>query len=181
MKRKKILLSFAAAFFIVALVFALNIYQVIPYNAAITKYAAEYSVESALIKAMIKTESNFNPRAVSKRGARGLMQIMPATAKEIAAKLGVENYNDDMLFNPDINIMFGAYYVKTLLNSFNLNLSLAAYNAGMGKVGQWQYENPIVEYESEHIPFEETKSYVKKVKRFYKFYKGEETLRNLII
>jgi len=152
------------------------------YRAHINAYAARNNLEPSLIKAMIKIESKFNPDAVSRRGARGLMQIMPATAREIAENFNIENYNVEMLFDPEINIMFGAYYIRMLLNMFdgNLNMALAAYNAGMGNVEQWKYKNPMVEFEPSEIPFKETRGYVRKVQNAYKFYKGARKLKRLI-
>jgi len=90
-----------------------------------------------LIKAVIKQESGGKKNAVSKKGARGLMQIMPGTAKEIARELGVEDYD---LADPDTNILFGTHYLKKMLRLFDgdAELALAAYNAGPGKVKEWQ-------------------------------------------
>jgi len=89
----------------------------------IEKYAQEYRVDPALIRSIIKTESAFNPRSVSSKGAQGLMQLMPATA----ARLGVADP-----FDPEQNIRGGAQHLRTLLDTFDndLALSLAAYNAG---------------------------------------------------
>lgn len=91
--------------------------------------------EDPLIAAVVKQESAGKPGAVSSKGATGLMQVMPETAKEIAAELGIENYD---LKDPDTNMMFGQYYLKKLMNQFgDVKLALAAYNAGPGKVAQW--------------------------------------------
>jgi len=89
----------------------------------IEKYARTYQLEPSLIHSIIATESGFNPRAVSSKGARGLMQLMPATA----ARLGVENS-----FDPEQNIQGGVRHFRSLMDTFNnnLELSLAAYNAG---------------------------------------------------
>uniref|UniRef100_UPI0040559DAA transglycosylase SLT domain-containing protein n=1 Tax=Candidatus Electrothrix sp. TaxID=2170559 RepID=UPI0040559DAA len=117
------------------------------------RYAARaHKVDPLLIKAMIKTESAFNRHAVSPKGAQGLMQLMPATAKDLQVK-------DP--FNPRQNIYGGTKYIKWLLKRFNgdLRLSLAAYNAGPARV-----KNKIP-----RIP--ETISYVRKVLRYYKAYK----------
>jgi hypothetical protein len=117
------------------------------------RYAARaHKVDPLLIKAIIKTESAFNRYAVSPKGAQGLMQLMPATAKDLQVK-------DP--FNPRQNIYGGTKYIKWLLKRFkgDVRLSLAAYNAGPGRVKK----------KIPRIP--ETISYVKKVLRHYKAYK----------
>ncbi|PID76158.1 MAG: lytic transglycosylase [Deltaproteobacteria bacterium] len=121
----------------------------------IRQIARRYRVEPSLIKAIIHTESGFNPRAVSSKGARGLMQLMPDTAKD----LGIRNS-----FNPEENIDGGTRYLRQILNDFNgdLTLSLAAYNAGPGTVRR-----------SGGMPaIEETRQYVAKVLKRYKVYKN---------
>jgi soluble lytic murein transglycosylase-like protein len=93
------------------------------YDAIIEKYANHYSLDPSLIRSIIATESGFNPKAVSPKGARGLMQLMPATAE----RLGVSNS-----FDPEQNIHGGVKHFRSLMDNFNnnLTLSLAAYNAG---------------------------------------------------
>ena len=121
-------------------------------NAFIQAAATEHGVDPFLIKAIIKAESNFDPTAVSPKGAQGLMQLMPATAKDLQV-------TDP--FDPQDNITGGAKYLRFLLNSYewNLELSLAAYNAGPGKV-------------KKSVPnIDETKRYVAKVLESYQDYR----------
>jgi len=112
----------------------------------INNAAKKYKLSPAIIKSIIKVESNFNPQALSKAGAQGLMQLMPNTAKI----LNVEN-----VWNPEENIEGGSKYLRQLLDQFdnNLSLSLAAYNAGPGNVNRY----------GGIPPFTETQNYVKKV------------------
>lgn len=118
--------------------------------------ATSYGVDHALIRAVIKQESQFKPRALSHAGARGLMQIMPTTG----ADLGVSNAND--LYTPAINIDAGTRYLKAQLDDFkSLDLALAAYNAGPHRVRQY----------GGVPPFKETKNYIAKVTQFYNQYR----------
>lgn len=116
----------------------------------IEKYARDYQLDPSLIHSIIATESGFNPRALSPKGARGLMQLMPATAK----RLGVRNS-----FDPEENIRGGVKHFRFLMDNFNndLDLSLAAYNAG---------EN-LVQRLGRIPEIKETKEYVKSVKKKY--------------
>ncbi len=118
--------------------------------------ADKHRVDSALVKAIIMAESSYNPTAVSKKGARGLMQLMPNTAQS----LGVKDS-----FNPEENINGGVKYLKQLLNKFegNLRLAVAAYNAGVKKVRKYRGIPP----------FKATRYYVRKVLGYYHYYKTE--------
>lgn len=124
------------------------------YDSLISDLSKRYQVDFALIKAMIRAESGFNPFAVSRKGAKGLMQLMPETA----SRMNVSN-----IFNPRENVEGGVRYFKHLLSLFNndLRLSLAAYNAG---------ENVVAELRS-IPPYRETVDYVKKVLSYYQSYR----------
>jgi soluble lytic murein transglycosylase len=144
------------------------------YDNYISQYSNEFGIDAQLVKAVIKKESNINPEVVSSKGAVGLMQIMPKTAREIAVQLNVSDYySSESLKNPQINIMFGTYYLKKLLDYYNNNLILAlsAYNAGIGNVDVWRKEIPDLHVDAEKIPFNETKNYVKSVIFIYKIHK----------
>jgi hypothetical protein len=122
----------------------------VPYDLIIDKYAEEYRLDPALVRSMIATESSFNPKAVSRKGAQGLMQLMPSTA----ARHGVRD-----AFNPEENIRGGMKHMRFLLDTFgnDLNLSLAAYNAG---------EN-LVQRLGRIPDFKETHDYVRSIKQRY--------------
>ena len=126
------------------------------YHMFIIQTASHYQVDPALIKAIIMAESGYNTKAVSKRGAKGLMQLMPKTAQS----LGVED-----IFNPHQNITGGVQYFKHLVNRFNgdVKLALAAYNAGSRNVRNY---NGVP-------PFKATRSYIKKVFKYYQIYKNQ--------
>jgi soluble lytic murein transglycosylase-like protein len=123
------------------------------YDSLISEFSKKYQVDFALIKAIIRAESGFNPRAVSRKGAKGLMQLMPETASRV---------NVSNIFSPRENIEGGVRYFKYLLSLFNndLRLSLAAYNAG---------ENIVAQIRS-IPPYRETVDYVRKVLSYYQSY-----------
>lgn len=124
------------------------------YNKLIKKVAKKYQLPPALLHAMVKVESAYNPRAVSPKGAVGLMQLMPMTAK----RFKVSNRYD-----PEQNLQAGAEYLTYLLKLFNkdLRLAIAAYNAGEGSVKKYGNKIP---------PYRETRAYVTKVMNLYEQY-----------
>src|SRR3989338_320219 len=128
-------------------------FEKFPHQSIIRHASFQHHVPEALIRALIKVESNFNESAVSQVGAQGLMQIMPQTALE----LGVDNP-----FDPRQNILAGTRYFQDLLNQFegNLEKALAAYNAGPETVEKFQGVPP----------FKETKKFIKLVLHYYKKY-----------
>jgi len=114
------------------------------YETSIKKYAEQYKFDPNFVAAVIFTESTFNADSVSYVGARGLMQIMPSTASWIATQVDEPNYTANKLFEPDVSIKFGCFYLRDLADDFggNIDLALAAYNAGSGSVRSWQRLNP---------------------------------------
>jgi soluble lytic murein transglycosylase-like protein len=122
-----------------------------PFGDLIRAAAKRYSVDADLITSVIAAESNFDPQAISRRNARGLMQLLPTTAK----RLGVKN-----IFDPQENIDAGAHYLSDLLMLYknDLALTLAAYNAGPERVQRYGQRVP---------PFAETISYIQRVKQTY--------------
>jgi soluble lytic murein transglycosylase-like protein len=121
------------------------------YGPIISYLCKKYDMDEALIKAVIKAESDFDAGAVSRKGARGLMQLMPDTARDLAVRNA---------FHPTQNLDGGIRYLRKLLDQFqgNLHLALAAYNAG---------ENAVIKYNNSIPPFEETRTYVKRVLKFF--------------
>lgn len=141
------------------------------YSEYVEKYSEMYGVPKEIIYAIIKVESNFDPNAVSKKGAMGLMQIMPATFDWIAPKLGIEGEHS-LLFDPETNIHIAAYYLSYVYKEFAVwETCYAAYNAGHGNVRNWLKDPEISEMgHLKNIPFEETRNYVIKVSEARKMY-----------
>ena len=100
----------------------------------IVEESESYGIDPLLVVAVIKVESEFKPKALSQKGARGLMQVMPATGKHTALKAGIEYYGKESLFNPHTNVRLGIRYLSTLLIRYkNISTALAAYNMGPNK------------------------------------------------
>jgi soluble lytic murein transglycosylase len=160
-------------FFLVNLEHKVGLLDKNHYDEYINQYSNKFGIDSQLVKSVIKKESNINPEVVSNKGAMGLMQIMPKTAREIAAQLNISDYSSDKLKDPQVNIMFGTYYLKKLLDYYNNNLilALAAYNAGIGNVDMWRKEIPDLHINVEKFPFNETRNYVKSVMFIYKIHR----------
>ena len=133
--------------------------------------------------AIARQESSFMTDAKSSAGALGVMQLMPATAKQVAAKIGVSYPNNRSLTSPDLNIRLGTNYLGQMLRKFDNNriLASAAYNAGPGRVNQWL--NPDVPFDVwiEIIPFTETRNYVQNVLMFSSIYSRRMNERQPLI
>ncbi len=146
------------------------------YEEYVDKYATENELDPLLIYAVIKAESNFNPNVVSSSKAIGLMQLLEATAKEQAEKVGETIQSAADLYDPETNIKLGCAYFAELLQLYNGNLALAmaAYNAGFGNVNSWIQDGIIQEDGSdvENIPYKETNAYVRKIIRDYEVYQN---------
>ncbi|HON43088.1 MAG TPA: lytic transglycosylase domain-containing protein [Bacillota bacterium] len=146
----------------------------IQYQDLITVYSRRHDLDPFLVAAIMRVESRYQPDAVSSKGARGLMQLMPDTGRWAAGCLGIEGYSDDFLFEPEVNIRIGAWYLRQLLNQFegNLTVALAAYNGGPSNVEKWlsggRWSGSIDDLEQ--IPFGETARYVDRVSRAHRLY-----------
>lgn len=149
---------------------ALDLRFPLPLKRTFSQMAQERTMNTSLIYAISRQESALYPLAQSPVGARGLMQLMPATAKETAGKLGVPYRNEQQLFDPAMNIRLGSAYLKRLLDVYDGNriLAAAAYNAGPGRVKRWrdQSDNKPMDVWVESIPYKETRNYVQNVLSF---------------
>ena len=164
-------LKYAAIFISVFIVIVICVYYIgmainypLKYTDEINSAATEFGVSRSLILAVIKTESGFDEKSVSKKGAKGLMQITDSTAEYIAELLGEENYD---ISDAKTNIRFGTYYLKYLFYKFKtLNEVLCAYNAGEGTVGEWLNDKKYsVDGKTlKKVPYAETSRYVKRVR-----------------
>lgn len=148
----------------------------IPYKDFIAAQAKVNNLEMALVAAMVKVESNFKPDAVSKADARGLMQLRPSTAAEVARQLGYPVGDDFLarLFEPEYNITLGTRYYSSMLRQFDGDevLALAAYNAGPNKLRSW-LEAGIWDGtwgNRSQIPYKETRNYLDRVRHYKDIY-----------
>nr|WP_276575990.1 lytic transglycosylase domain-containing protein [Oceanirhabdus seepicola] len=151
----------------------LSIYYPIKFQEHVETFSKEYEMDEYIVYSMIKNESNFDEKAESIRGAKGLMQIMPSTAEwiESVKKFGYSNANQ--LYDAKLNIRMGCWYISNLMEEFHdTEKAVAAYNAGRGNVAKWlcndefSRDNKLI-----FIPFKETDIYLKRVMFSYKMYK----------
>jgi soluble lytic murein transglycosylase len=128
-------------------------------------HSANYDINPALLAAVIEQESKFRADAKSSAGAIGLMQLLPDTAKGIAIHTGGSKFVLSDLYNPEINIRYGAWYLHHLMQRYgDEKTALAAYNAGQQNVDRWRAEGKGIE-------FPETRAYVDKVERLKGIYR----------
>ena len=174
---KKILLSIVSFLIIINALFLGAIYYggvnyPVNYLEEIQKYSNEYGVDPKVVLAIMRVESNFKSDATSKVNAKGLMQILPDTAKHVAKLLNIDANSID-LNDAETNIKIGTYYIKYLMQNFsNMDTVYAAYNGGIGNVNTWLKDS---KYSSDgvslyNIPSSETKHYVNKVNKALKAY-----------
>ena len=146
-----------------------------PYRKSLEEYCRAHSLDPYLMAALIRQESEFNPKAVSPANARGLTQVMPATGRELSRKLKLRRYSTSMLYTPETNLQIGTYYLKALADQLNgkWEEALASYNAGKARVNSWlgsaNFREPAEFVES--IPFAETKLYVQNILRNAEIYR----------
>ena len=135
------------------------------YETIVRGHARNYSLDPALLAAVIYQESKFKADAESKSGAIGLMQLLPDTAKGIAVHTGGSAFRVADLYDPEINVRYGAWYLRHLLRKYGEErTALAAYNAGQDNVDRWRREGI-------EIQFPETRAYVNRVEDLKKIYR----------
>jgi soluble lytic murein transglycosylase len=135
------------------------------YSAIVRGHAANYRLNPALLAAVIEQESKFNTDARSSTGAVGLMQLQPTTAEGIAIRTGGSKFVLSDLTNPEINVRYGAWYLRHLLDKYHdERVALAAYNAGQENVDRWRAAH-------EGVQFAETRAYVARVERLKGIYR----------
>ncbi|HYP69627.1 MAG TPA: transglycosylase SLT domain-containing protein, partial [Variovorax sp.] len=137
-----------------------------PFHDTVIRKSNEIGLEPAYVYGLIRQESRFIMDARSGVGASGLMQVMPATARWTARKIGLAGFTPDQIYDRETNITIGTNYLKLALDDFNgsMPLAAAAYNAGPGRPRAWR-NGPVIEAAiwAENVPFNETRDYVKKV------------------
>jgi soluble lytic murein transglycosylase len=135
------------------------------YEQIVTGHARHYGIDPALLAAVIYQESKFRSSVRSSAGAIGLMQLLPSTAKGIALRTGGVDFRVDDLYDPEINVRYGAWYLGHLLRRYgNERLALAAYNAGQANVDRWRAQH-------RGIAFPETRAYVDRVEELKSIYR----------
>ena len=140
----------------------------------VNRFAEEFSIDPLLLWGIIRTESTYRADVLSRSGAIGLMQIMPATGQDIAGRLKATVTNED-LKKPDVNVRFGAFYISAMIRQFDgdWDKALAAYNGGPGNVNKWSRDAFVKQPEDfpTVIPFDETREYITKVMEAYHRYR----------
>jgi soluble lytic murein transglycosylase len=135
------------------------------YDSIVRGHAENYELDPALVAAVIYQESKFEPEARSAAGAVGLMQLRPDTARGIALRTGGSKFRVDDLTNPEINVRYGSWYLRHLLDKYDdERLALAAFNAGQGNVDSWREQG-------KGIAFAETRAYVDRVEELKRIYR----------
>jgi peptidoglycan lytic transglycosylase len=143
----------------------LRIRYPLAYEPIVRGHARNYELDPALVAAVIYQESKFRADARSSSGAVGLMQLRPETAQGIAVRTGGSRFRIDDLYNPELNVRYGCWYLRHLLQKYgDEGLALAAYNAGQANVDEWRREG-------RGIAFDETRAYVERVEELKRVYR----------
>jgi soluble lytic murein transglycosylase len=153
-------------------------------KAVLYRLSGQTKVDPLLLAAIVRAESGFDPAAQSSRGALGLMQLMPATARQMAGELKFNYQDQDDLYTQDINLTLGAFYFARQLKTFhgNLVLALAAYNAGPAKVLTWGLSTWGRDQDDliAAIPLPATRSYVRHVLWYYRQFKKLQSVKRFL-
>lgn len=140
-----------------------------PYREDLERFARSQGLDPYLVAGLIRQESEFNPKALSRAKAQGLMQVMPATGRELSRKFGIKGFTLAMLYKPEISLQMGTYHFRKWLDAEDgqVEVTLSAYNAGKTRADRWQKYGPFREPSEfvEIIPFLETRDYVQAVMR----------------
>ena len=137
-----------------------------PYKGLIERFADRERLDPYLLAAVVKVESSYDPSALSSKGARGLMQVMPETAAWCASQMELGTVDLERLFEPELNLMIGAWYLAHLHDEFGGNevVALAAYNSGRGRVRAWLEDTWDGTLEGlDSVPYPETRGFVRRV------------------
>jgi len=164
-RKRTIIWILAGLFLLFGLLCCLKITYPIRYTKEIDHWASVHSLDPYLVAAVIRAESRFRPGALSHAGAMGLMQVIPTTGEWIAEKLQLEDFTVEDLYQPEINIRFGTWYLRYLLDQLDEDIesALVAYNAGLSNLLRWQSEGGTL--------FPETRVYVSRVMRGWSTYR----------
>jgi len=147
----------------------------LPYRSSLERYTSRHSLDKFLMAGLVRQESEFNARAVSRSRAYGLTQVLPSTGRQLSRKVGLRRFSTSMLLQPDVNLRLGTYYLRSLLNQLEGSdvAALASYNAGKSRAVEWMkwgdFREPAEFIET--IPFSETRNYVQSVLRNADFYR----------
>jgi soluble lytic murein transglycosylase len=145
------------------------------YSEILLAESRHHRVDPHLLAAVVRQESAFSPDVISRAGARGLLQIMPGTGRWWATRLGVRDYSDELLFHPETNVHLGAAFLSDLQRRYReLQISLAAYNAGPTRARRWVQSRAYrvdPEIFAERIPFSETRGYVRNIQTQLRIYR----------
>ncbi len=147
----------------------------IKYEYFVEKYAEEYDLDKYLVYSVIRTESRFDKYAVSSAKAKGLMQLTDETGEYCQKYVRIDGYSSDALFDPEININLGCYYLRKLIDKYkDVDTALAAYNGGPGNVDEWLADKNCVDENGSlvNIPFKETRNYINRVNEAQNMYKN---------
>jgi soluble lytic murein transglycosylase len=145
-----------------------------PYWVDLKRFSSQNELDPYLVASLIRQESEFNPNAISRANAVGLMQLLPVTGKKVAKEVKLHHFNTSQLYTPTVNLQLGTRYFKSMVDKFgSFEYALAAYNAGSDRVEDWLSAGKYRDAQEfvESIPFTETREYVQAILRNANVYK----------